>query len=294
MAMDMLRVPRFTPDTFQKKVLENMHFEFFLSKCRVVITPNLQVVTTGDAEHEELEDVRRALEGNEELLEKARWYILYNLTLYSSILETNSYYITSNDYLLLVRFVAFPDFPDSFIIKLYTLPGSDILAGYQDKIYLGRDLVSLKSLRRNIFGLKETRNTLIHQFLRLKERLAEHLPVEVFDTMTTDYLEAMGNTLSDLAEAGNEMMEKYPSDISTESVELESLNELSNDFRSLKHIMIDLEISLRDVETQLFDYGHSRPVRYVTKFRKDVTNFKNFIMARINSRIMDAVNDIHL
>ena len=65
-------------------------------------------------------------------------------------------------------------------------------------------------------------------------------------------------------------------------------------FRELKHILIEMEESARELETMMFDRNLSRAVRYATKFRKDLTNYSNYFMLKINGRLTDAVNGIHV
>jgi hypothetical protein len=68
---------------------------------------------------------------------------------------------------------------------------------------------------------------------------------------------------------------------------------MNSRFRELKHLLIEADDVLRETEERLFESA-PHAARYVTKFRKDVTNDVNYIMLKVNGRISDAVNGIRI
>jgi hypothetical protein len=68
---------------------------------------------------------------------------------------------------------------------------------------------------------------------------------------------------------------------------------VNHDFRELKHVLADAEVLAREMEERMLAAG-SHAARYVTKLRKDLTNDVNYIMLKVNGRINDAVNGIHV
>jgi len=120
-----LKIPVFRRDEFQESVLKNLYLEFFLESCRVLITPDFQYLTTGPTRTEELETIERLLAEERSVLDELKKFVLYNLALYSALLETNSYYITSNDHLLICRFVQSDHDDRAYELKLYTLGRQD-------------------------------------------------------------------------------------------------------------------------------------------------------------------------
>jgi len=106
----------------------------------------------------------------QELIGQLKRYLMYGLTLYSALLETNSYHIAVNDHLVIARFVGLRD---AFDVKLYTLRPEDLPVRYQDKIYLGRDVLRLDRLQRDHFGLQDIRRVLREQTEKLRRRLDE-------------------------------------------------------------------------------------------------------------------------
>ncbi|MCB1167393.1 MAG: hypothetical protein KDK33_14630 [Leptospiraceae bacterium] len=292
--VEMLKVPHFELDTFQRSVLDNLYLEFFLEQCRVLITPDLSYMTTGPAGSEELERLEALLAEREEILEKLKWYLLYDLSLYSALLETNSYYIASNGHVLISRFVPVEGEAERFEVKLYTISAGDLPEHYKDKIYIGRDFLSLRTSRREHFGLKHIRSSLIGQFYKMRERVHQYTLQEYHSELESEYLKEIEEISGEFAEAAENILTSFPVDISTQSLEKPALVEANQKFRDLKHILIEMEESLREMEDRLFELDLTRAVRYVTKFRKDITNYTNYFIIKVNGRISDAVNGIHI
>ncbi len=290
---EMMKVPHFHLDEFQSRVLNNLHLEFFLKKCRFIITPDYRYLLTGEADEKETGSLDYKIPEKREALEKLKLLLIHDLSLYSALLETNSYYIASNGHLLICRFLTVKDHPEAYELKLYTISRDDLPENYKDKIYLGRDYISVKNLRKEHFGLRYMRNSLIEQLMHLRARMMELLPENAREDLEGEYLTEIEELIGEFAEASNRIMEKFPVEINTRTLERESLVLANAQFRNLKHILMEIEESLREMEQSLFDKDNPRAVRYVTKFKKDVVNDINTIMFKINGRISDAVNGIH-
>lgn len=290
---EMMKLSGFHLDEFQKRCLAGMHLEFFLRKCRVIITPDHRYLLTGESDEKEIAALESALAGREESLEKLRQLLLYSLSMYSALLETNSYYVASNGHLLICRFSSIKDLPDNYQIKVYTISRDDLPENYKDKIYLGRDSLSVKNLRKEHFGLRFMRNSLIDQLMKLRARMMDILPESGRKELESEFLIEIEELISEFAEGSNRIMEQYPVEITTRTLERDAIIEANSQFRNLKHILIEIEESLREMEQLLFTQDNPRSVRYVTKFKKDVINDINTIMFKINGRISDAVNGIH-
>lgn len=292
--MDLIKVPKIHLDGFQQEIRKNIYLEFFFKKCRVLITPDYEYLATGETTTEEETALEIILQEKRGLMDKFKDYLIYDLCYYSALLETNSYYITLNRNLLIARLVSIEDDPTSFIVKLYTIARGDLPDNYGDKIYLGRDRISLKTTHRDHFALKYIRNSLIEQFLKLKERMKSNLPDFEYSEMEKEYLSEMEETISDFAEIATEIQERFPVEISSKTMEEEGMILANMQFRNLKHILIELDDSVREIQTRLFEMNYAHAARYVTKFSKDVTNDINFVMFKVNGRISDAINRIHV
>ena len=68
---------------------------------------------------------------------------------------------------------------------------------------------------------------------------------------------------------------------------------MSREFRDLKHVLCDAELVVRDLEESLLAAG-SHTARYVTKLRRDLSNDVDYLMSRVNGRILDSVNAVRL
>jgi hypothetical protein len=284
-------VPAFALDLFQRKVLDNLHLEFFLSRGRLILTPHLAPLTTSEATPVEAERVRVILEENQDLLEQLKLYLLYNLSLYSALLETNSYHVALNEHRVISRFL--PYAPGVCEVKLYTQPPGDPIERYGDRIYLGRDCLPLDSPRRSHLGLGYLRQSLPEQLVRLKGRLAKHATAREREAAESEWLSDLEELAEDFVARAERVLRAYPAEISPSALRPEALLEVNREFREMKHVLAEAENVTREMEEGLLAAG-SDAARYATKLHKDLTNDVNYILLKVNGRISDAVNGIHI
>lgn len=292
--MELIKIPSFSMDNFQTEIYNNLYLEFFFQNCRVLIDTNYEYFTTGEASTEEIASLETILNLRKDQLVKLRQFLLYNLSQYSALLETNSYYISQNGHLLIARFVPVEGNEQLFEVKLYTITPSDLPENYKDKIYIGRDIISMNTFRREHLGLKNIRSAIIDQFIKLKSRMKEYVPGQDFEMIESEYLMELEELIGEFAELSDEILKNFPVEISSEILETQALTKINTLFRDIKHMLIEMEESLREMEKNLFEMNHSRAVRYATKFKKDIQNDINYILIKINGRISDSINKIHL
>lgn len=288
-----LEVLPFALDPFQKKVLQELHLEFFLAKCRLVFTPHLSYFTTGETAEAEHAQVRGILDDKQDLLEQLKLRLLYDLSLYSALLETNSYHVAVNGHVVISRFLTFGTDPDAYEVKLYTVPPGHLPERYGDRIYLGRDCLRLASPHRPHLGLAYLRRSLPEQLDKLEARLDKHATEAERAALRRDFLGDLEELVEEFSKKADAIIGSYPAEISSATLPPPKLLEVSQAFRELKHVLAEAEAPLREMEEKLFGAG-SRAARYVTKLRKDVTNTVNYIMLKVNGRISDAVNGIRI
>jgi hypothetical protein len=284
-----LAVPPFHLDNFQDRVLDQMHLEFFFERCRVLITPSLRHVTTGEASREEHDQIRALLSQNPERVSELKRLVLWNLALHSALLETNSYYVAVNDHLVITRFVGRED---GFEIKLYTLRPEDLPVRYADKIYLGRDLLVLDQPQRPHLGVGFLRDSLREQLVKLEGRLLKLATAAVADALRREFLGDLAELQEDVAAVAGSIQRDFPPLLPATLAEPQLLD-LNHRFRELKHLLVDVDGVLAELEDRAFVQA-TPAARYVTKLRKDVTNDVNYVMMKVNGRIADHVNGIHL
>jgi hypothetical protein len=280
-------VPAFVLDSYQKAVSENLHLEFFLARGRLIVTPHLSHLATDQATPAEEARVKAILDEKQDLLEQLKLYLLYSLSVYSALLETNSSIVAVNEHRLIARFL--PCDPGTCEVKVYTLPPGDPLDRYGDRIYLGRDCLPLDGPRRPHLGLGYLRRSLPEQVAKLKARLErdargrQRVALELFDELD--------GVMDDLVQQADAVLGAYPADISSRSLPPERLLDANRDFREIKHVLSEAETLVREMERGLLAEG-AHAARYVTKLRQDLTNDVNYILVKVNGRISDAVNGI--
>ncbi|MBE7440677.1 MAG: hypothetical protein HS115_19695 [Spirochaetales bacterium] len=288
-ARDYLAIPEFRLDRFQGGIMENLYLEFFLQKGRCLITPQYKFLTTEHPTAQEESMINDILDNRTEHIKHLKAYLLFNLSLYSALIETNSYYISSNNSLLIARFIK--QTGDIFEVKLYTHDKDDLLLHYKDKIYLGRDFVSLSTVSRDHFGIRFVRNSLQDQLEKLRSRLSRFVPAENNEELNAEYMEEISELLDEFSGLTNDILSATPMHLSS-SASIEEMTDANARYRELKHLLMEIEDSVREMEARMFalDLG---AVRYVTKFRKDLVNAIH-LMIKVNSRITDFVNGIHI
>jgi hypothetical protein len=284
-------VPPFELDQFQRKVREGLHLEFFLGQGRVILTPHLSILSTAEITRHESDQLRGILAEKQELLAQLKLYLLYDLSLYSALLETNSYFVATNEHRLICRFLSHG--PGACEVKLYTQPPGDPVERYGDRIYLGRDLLPLDSPHRPHLGLGYLRQSLPEQVVKLRARAERHATASERAALGREFLEELDEVVAEFVEQADDVLRRYPPEISTRALDRATLLEVNRAFRELKHVLSDAEILVRETEERLLATG-SGAARYLTKLRKDLTNDVNYILVKVNGRISDAVNGIHL
>lgn len=284
-------VPVFALDHFQAKVREGLHLEFFLARGRLILTPYLAPLTTSEASPAEERTVRAILEEKQDLLEQLKLYLLYSLSLYSALLETNSHHIAVNEHRVISRFLPYE--PGVCEVKIYTQPPGDPIERYGDRIYLGRDCLPLDSPRRPHLGLGYLRRSLPEQVLRLEARLERHATAAERASLGDEFMADLEELAEEFCQKSDRLLQAYPPEISSAALSPERLLEANRDFRELKHVLSEAEIVVGEMEERLLSTS-SAAARYVTKLRKDLTNDVNYIQMKINGRISDTVNRIHI
>lgn len=288
-----LKIPNFHLDGFQKNILENLHLEFFLEKSRVILTPDFQFYLTGETIDKEIIEVEHFLK-EKEIIKKIKDFIMYNLALYSALIETNSYYIENNQNLILCRFVPEINNEDHFELKVYTIHPEELPDNYKDKIYLGRDFVYIYSLTRKYLGILSIYNSLKEQIKKLEKRLHEFIPKEIYSEIENEYLDEIKELLNEIGDNIDVIKNNFPTEISKKTLNENELIEVNKIFRNIKHILMDIEETAKELEDKLFQFNLLKASKYVIKFKKDIINYIHYILIKVNGRISDSVNHIHI
>lgn len=283
--------PEFTLDHFQKGVREGLHLEFFLERGRLILTPHLAPLTTAEPTPEEEARIEAILEEKQELLDQLKLYLLYDLSMYSALLETNSYHVAVNDYRVIARFLPYE--PGACEVKLYTQPPGDPVERYGDRIYLGRDRLLLDSPVRPHLGLGYLRRSIPEQLQKLAARVQKHAAAAELALFAEEFRPDLEELVEDFSQRSDRLLRGYPAEISSATLGPDRLIEVNREFREIKHVLAEAEAMVSELEERLLAAG-SDAARYATKLSKDLTNDVNYIMMKVNGRISDALNGVHI
>ena len=287
-----LKLKSFTMDDFQEAIYNNLHLEFLLENARVTLKPDFKFITTGKADSQELEKLKSLISSNYEKIVELKKHIILNLVLYSSLLESNSYYIALNNHFTLIRFIAIPNELDTYVVKVYTFNENELESHYDDKMYIGRDVISINTLGKDHFGIKFLRDSLQDETKKLNQKIKDTIPKNDADVILIDYVDEIEEILNNFIQECNFIIKAYPSGISTKKLDQAVFIEINMLFRDLKHNLIEIDGIIEELEKRMFEKKLSNPVKYVTKFKKDITNYINYITFKVNTRISDMINHI--
>lgn len=258
-------------DAFEREILHNMHIELQRGDSYLLLSPGLMILRPSDAK-----DVEESLKGEEEFLTQLKRYVMQDLLYNSCVLEGNSYFIEQNYHLTIIRFI--PAGPGTYELKIYTNTRVDLISHYSDKIYIGREIVSLVDEKRQ-FGLPYLLSCIKREYERLRLDARDRLrnPRRYQSTLMNEIGELVGEIMSE-SEEYLRLMPSSPSSANSGGDELDHINSQN---RSMKHLMIELADSISEYESLLRTHHENEYARYLTKFKKDTVNLINLYNIRI-------------
>jgi hypothetical protein len=261
-------------DDLHQKVLKNLHLEIGSDGFLFLLSPNGTVLSPAPSA------LINELTGKKEaLLGYLKESIVQNLAVYSVLLDVNSYFIEQNNFLVLARLREKDVEGRRYEIQFYTHAPMELLSHYQDKIYIGRDFLDLYNFRRKYYGVRESILSLREQSDRLVERAAEKLkrPLE-YKAFFQEIRESVGELDSESAA----VLDSLPPDLDEAKLGESDLIEINAQYRAINHFLIELNEEVTEFENLLRFRMEIDFVRYVTKYKKDLTNLILFFNIKIN------------
>src|SRR5512136_2857050 len=254
----------FLLDDLYQSVLKNLHLELGRGPVLYLLSPSYSVLNPApDA------GITEFITRNETLLDYLKEAIVQNLAEYSVLVDISSYFIEQNSGLVMARLRERDSEGRRFEIKFYTHEPKELLSRYEDKIYIGRDFLDLYSPVRKYFGLKDPIVSLKAQFERLAERAGAKLrKAQDFGS----YFQEIGDSVNELHNEGLLILQSLPPHL---------------DFAKLSGH--DLNDTIAEFETLLRYKERSDFVRYVTKYKKDVTNLISYFNIKVNGVIAQRI-----
>lgn len=269
-------------DDLYQSVLKNLHLELGRGPVLYLLSPSFSVLNpTPD------EGITEFITRKEILLDYLKEAIVQNLALHSVLIDISSYFIEQNNGLVLARLRERDSEGRRFEIKFYTHSPKELLSRYEDKIYIGRDFLDLFSPNRKYFGVKDAVVSLKAQYDKLFERAGEKLKkAQDFGS----YFQEIGESVNELHTEGLLILQSLPPHLDFAKLSGKDLIDINAQYRTINHYVIELHDTVAEFENLLRFKERSDFVRYVTKFKKDVTNLISFFNIKINGVIAQRIH----
>jgi hypothetical protein len=260
-------------DDLYQNALKNLHLELGTGPVLYLLSPSYSVMTptANDA-------VTELITKREDLLSHLKEYIIQNLALYSVVLDASSYFIEQNSFLVLARLRERDSEGRRYEIKFYTHSPKELLTHYEDKIYIGRDFIDLYTFNRKYFGVKEDIISLKSQLERLLERV--HIRMKNPGEYKS-FFQEIRESVNELHTESLLILQSMPPLLDFAKLSGKDLIEINAQYRAINHFLIELHDELAEFENLLRFKKETEFVRYVTKYKKDLTNLISYFNIKI-------------
>ncbi len=260
-------------DDLHQKVLKNLHLELGAGPVLFLLSPSYSVLNP--TPNDEIADF---ISRKEPLLDYVRECIVQNLAIYSVLLDINSYFVEQNNYLVLARLREKDSGGRRFEIKFYTNSPMELTTHYEDKIYIGRDFIDLFNFKRKYFGVKEMIVSLKDQNEVLIDKAQEKLknPLEY-----KSFFQEIKELVNELRSESLLILQSLPPYLDFNKLVEKDLIDINAQYRTINHYIIELHDEVEEFENLLHFKKENDFVRYVTKYKKDVTNLISYFNIKI-------------
>ncbi len=282
--LDVSGLPELKPimlDDLHQNVLKNLHLELGTGPVLYLLSPSYSVITP--TPNETVSDFIRK---NENVLNYLKECIIQNLAFYSVLLFVNSYFIEQNNFVVLARLREGDSGGRRFEIKFYTHSARELLTHYKDKIYIGRDFIDLLHFKRKYMGVKELVLSLKDQYEILLDRAEEKLsaPLEY-----KSFFQEIKESVNELRSESLMILQSLPPYLDFDKLKAGELIDLNAQYRTINHFLIELHDEVDEFENLLHFKKETNFVRYVTKYKKDITNIISYFNIKINGCLTERI-----
>ncbi len=266
--------PSILLDDLHQKVQKNLHLELGSGAILYLLSPSYSVLNPRPNE-----SVDELITRIGPLLDFLKESIVQNLAVYSALLEVNSYFIEQNNHLVLARLRERDSGGRRFEIKFYTHSPMELLSQYEDKIYIGRDFIDLFNFQRKYFGIRDLITSLKSKAGSLIDKAQPKLksPMEY-----RSFLQEVQESVNELESESSLILDSLPPHIDFKKIGGKELIEVNAQYRTINHFLIELHDELGEFENLLRYKQENDFVRYVTKYKKDVTNIISYFNIKVN------------
>ena len=261
-------------DDLHSKAYKNLHLELGTGPVLYLLSPSYSVLHP--TANEVITDFTTK---KESLLDYVRECIIRNLAVYSVLLDINSYFVEQNSFLVLARLREKDSGGRRFEIKFYTNSPLDLTTHYEDKIYIGRDFIDLFSFKRKHFGVQELIVSVKDQNERMIDKAQEKLknPLEY-----KSFFQEIKELVAELRSESVLILQSLPPHLDFAKVSDKDLIDINAQYRTINHYIIELHDEVEEFENLLHFHKENDFARYVTKYKKDVTNLISYFNIKIN------------
>jgi hypothetical protein len=270
-------------DDLHSRVLHNLYLELGTGPVLYLVSPSFTVLNP--TPNEKINDF---LKRKEELLEYIKELIVYNLAVYSVLLDVNSYFIEQNRHLVLARLKEKDSGGRRYEIKFYTHAPRELMTNYKDKIYIGRDFIDLFSFKRKYFGVKELINSLKEQNEFLLDKAEERVKNP---GKYKSFFQEINEYLNEIESESTLILQSLPPYLDFNKLKGDDLIDINSQYRSITHYLIELRDEVSEFENVLFD-KEAEFVRYVTKYKKDLANLIAYFNIKINGFLSEKIHKL--
>ncbi len=267
-------------DDLHQKVLKNLYLElgsgpvlYLLSSSYTVINPSPNEV------------INELITKRADVLNFIKEYICRNLSVYSVLLDVNSYFVEQNNSLLLARLRERDSGGRHYEIKFYTHSPLELVKNYKDKIYIGRDFIDLFQFKRKYFGIKEFIISLKDQNEVLLEKAEQKMrrPVKY-----KSFFQEISEYVNELHTESADILQSLPPYLDIDKLSGNDLIDINAQYRSINHYLIELRDEVAEFENLVFK-NEGTYARYITKYKKDIANLISYFNIKINGYLSDKI-----
>lgn len=261
-------------DDLYQGVLKNLYLELGSGPVLYLISPSYSVLNPSPNE-----TVTDFITRKEPLLDYLKECILQNLSQYSVLLDTSSYFIEQNNYLVLARLRERDSEGRRFEIKFYTHAPQDLMTHYEDKIYIGRDFMDIFNPKRKYLGVKDFIVSLKDQFETLLDKAQVRMknPLEY-----RSYFQEIKESVNELYTESLLSLQTLPPHLDFAKMNGKDLIDVNAHYREVNHFIIELHDEVEEFENLLRHKKETDFVRYVTKYKKDISNLISYFNIKVN------------
>ena len=284
--LDIRDLPPIRPvvlDDLHLKAFKNLYLELGAGPVLHLLSPSYSVL------HPAPNDTLAELVNRKEaVLDYVKESLVQNLALYSVILAVNSYFVEQNNFLVLARLRERDSGGRRFEVKYYTHSPMELLTRYEDKIYIGRDFIDLYSFKRKFFGIREHIASLRDQSEKLVDRAADKLkkPLDY-----KSFFQEIQESVGEIDSESHSILESIPPFLDYPKLSEKDLVEINAQYRTINHYFIELHDEVGEFENLLRFKMEIDFVRYVTKYKKDLTNLISYFNIKINGCLSERIHN---